>query len=146
MPRLTIIRGLPGAGKSTAARMLAAKTGAIMLEPDMMCVTDGHYIYSPATYGRAKTVVMDMLRNAARMNADVIYCDCLPKRDDVSRVSEEYLKNCFWENVNVEVKTIHVSAMESRTWNIHGVRNDDIEEMDRDWENVPGEEFWERRN
>lgn len=33
-PTLTLIRGLPGSGKSHVAHLLAASTGALLLEPD----------------------------------------------------------------------------------------------------------------
>ena len=40
-PILTIVRGLPGSGKSTYARKLAAETGCTLIEPDALLVKDG---------------------------------------------------------------------------------------------------------
>ena len=40
-PILTIVRGLPGSGKSTYARKLAAETGCTLIEPDALLVKGG---------------------------------------------------------------------------------------------------------
>ena len=53
MSKLTIFRGLPGSGKTTMARKLAAQTGAILIEPDELLIENGVYRYTPERYREA---------------------------------------------------------------------------------------------
>lgn len=50
---LTIIRGLPGAGKSTLAHKLAQATGAEHIEADQYFMHAGEYIYDGMKIGAA---------------------------------------------------------------------------------------------
>jgi predicted ABC-type ATPase len=50
---LTIVRGLPGSGKSTFARMLAHATGAAHFEADMFFEVDGVYVWDGMRIGDA---------------------------------------------------------------------------------------------
>lgn len=43
MQLLTLIRGLPGSGKSTMAKFIAGDTDAVHLEADMYFIKDGEY-------------------------------------------------------------------------------------------------------
>ena len=49
-PTITIIRGLPGSGKTQLGRRLAKKTGSLLIEPDMFLIRAGAYNYDPVQY------------------------------------------------------------------------------------------------
>lgn len=53
MSRLTIIRGLPGSGKSTFAERLAEKEHAIHIEADMFHMREGKYCFDRENVARA---------------------------------------------------------------------------------------------
>ena len=95
MSQLVIFRGLPGAGKSTAARDYQAKTGAILIEPDALCVSEGEYHWTPERWAAAvelAAVTIEMLtggefdREGAAMRPDIIYADVLPTAAEIQAV------------------------------------------------------------
>lgn len=131
MPTLTIIRGLPGSGKSTLARKIAADTGAIHIEPDMFCMQEGAYNYTPERYAKAfdnARVIISQL--AYNMECDIIFADVLPQTGQVD--SFRYL---IPSNYKIVVQDLHISKEESLQRNKHNVRPEDIERMSAAWQN-----------
>jgi len=53
LKKLTIVRGLPGSGKSTVARKLRWELGHDHFEADMFFVTDGKYTFDAALCSEA---------------------------------------------------------------------------------------------
>ena len=47
MPKLTIIRGIPGSGKTTLAKKVQEGSGAFHLETDMLTIVDDKYDFDP---------------------------------------------------------------------------------------------------
>lgn len=134
-PYLTIIRGLPGSGKSTRARKYAADSGALLVEPDMFVTRHGEYCYTEADFKKAVKYAKDALVLAARMEADVIYADVLPTRQDVKDVILCY--RCFCGCTGgpiVNVIDMSCDTQTSLARNRHGVRREDIEAMAAAWE------------
>ena len=137
--KLTIIRGLPGSGKSTLGRRLAEESGSIFIEPDMFCVNKGIYRYTPNRYEAAVRQSLDFLRKA---NCDVVYADVLPTRADVMRVFNSY----FWCQTDKAVEhefrliALRISVEEALAKNIHHVNEYDLRRMASSWENCIGEE------
>ena len=125
---VTIIRGLPGSGKSTMARELAEKTGAILIEPDQMLIEDGEYRYSPARYKAAVErcrMMLDMISGGqydgvgANLRPDIIYCDVLPTVREVTAILES-INGPF----RLEMYTMHADLPDCR--NIHNVDPKDL--------------------
>jgi predicted kinase len=54
--RLTLMCGLPGAGKTTEARAIESVTGAVRLSPDEWMVALGNDLWDPDARGRVETL------------------------------------------------------------------------------------------
>ncbi len=135
-PFLTIIRGLPGMGKSTRARKYAEESGALLIEPDMFLTRHGEYSYSEIEFKYAVARAKHVLAEAARAGADAIYADVLPTRRDVRDVIVCYKAFCYVEDgpiVNV-IEMGPVDAALSFQRNRHGVKREDVERMALEWE------------
>lgn len=136
-PVLTIVRGLPGSGKSAYARELAAKTGAMLIEPDALLVRGGVYRYTPERYIMACDTAGSLAWHLGQKGIDMIYADVLPTKDDVLKV-----RNTAWDKVmptdKRHVIVVHdmplLTVEESMARNRHAVRRKDIERMAAKWE------------
>lgn len=135
---LTIIRGLPGSGKSTLGRRLAAEQNALFIEPDMLMYQNGEYKYDPASYSAAVGSTHLMLREffVRTPQAHAIFADVLPRKIDVYHLIQ-YLNNQRFVKV---IDQPLLSVEESMRRNIHRVRREDIERMATLWEP------WEKNN
>ena len=91
---LTIIRGLPGSGKSTLGRRLAAEQNALFIEPDMLMYQNGEYKYNQDAYSVAVGSTYLVLREFFAYNpqAHAIFADVLPRKIDVQHLIQ-YLHN-----------------------------------------------------
>ena len=137
--KLTIVRGLPGSGKSTYGRKLAQMSGAIFIEPDMFCIHSGNYLYTAQRYEEATRRALHLLHNA---QCDCIYADVLPTLADVTRVYNSFFFGSYgcgsWEELRII--TMKLTVEESLARNIHHVAEDDIRRMAARWEPAMKEE------
>ena len=145
-PILTIVRGLPGSGKTTYARKLAAETGCTLIEPDALLVKDGVYRYNQGLFNVACDFSLELLQKIGEAGADVIYADVLAARAYVRDVIHAYRNGNRRSFSHSETAyTIRVIDMplltvdESMARNKHGVRREDIERMAREWEPWEGQ-------
>ena len=119
-----LIRGLPGAGKSTLAKALAAAHGYIHDEADQFLVVDGRYQHAPA---RVPSAHIECLATA---------------RAALGRGQRVELANTFakiWElRPYIELGT-HFAVFVARVrWrNEHGVPDEKIAVMRTRWEPLP---------
>ena len=137
--KLTIIRGLPGSGKSTLGRMLARQSGSIFIEPDMFCIHGGDYHYTAKQYEDATRRALHLLHNA---QCDCIYADVLPTMDDVMRVYNSFFFGSYGQGTADELRiiTLKITVEESLAKNVHHVAECDIRQMAAKWEPVLSEE------
>lgn len=146
MAHLTIIRGLPGSGKSHLARNLAGRN-TLIIEPDMFCMHDDEYVWTPGKFAIAKLAAKAVTHMAAKCFSDLIYADVLPTKQDVYDVILNYAMAGGtwmggWEDgrePKIEVYTINITPAESGAKNAHRCRQSDIEKMHAAWEPFPGE-------
>ena len=135
MGHLTIIRGLPGGGKSRLGHRLAEESGALFLEPDQLLTCSGRYCYTPAEFGRATAIALDIARRVASLGCDLVYADVLPRRADVARVA----KACGVAPEDAFVVVCTVWPEESIARNRHSVDLRDILLMAAAWQEWPGQ-------
>ena len=110
MSRLQLIRGLPGSGKST----LASKYKHIMIiEPDMLCVTNGIYDWTPEKERRNRAAVIAFADAMMKNDIDVVVSSVMPTLCDGSllkglldaakknNVSQVYIHDCIGDYGNI---------------------------------------------
>lgn len=137
MSKLTIIRGLPGSGKTWHAQDIQETFGTIIIEPDALLVQDNKYRYTAERYAEAKKRCMEMVQTCALMGADVIYADVLPTVADIEEVISAYCAG--WAKPEIAViDQPRISTDESFRYNEHDVRREDIERMAATWEDYNG--------
>lgn len=132
-PTITIIRGLPGSGKSLLARKLASESNTIHIEPDMLCQSGGKYNFDQESYAHYEAISQSLIWDICfHTSADVIYCDVLPTRKDVQQV----LSNVP-DYYAVKVIDMRISPEESLRRNRHNVNKADIARFAESWEDWP---------
>lgn len=134
---ITVIRGLPGSGKSSYAHELAKQTGAIIIEPDMFVTVDGAYRYDAARWSKARHLARQVMRMiATTQESDIIFADVLPTRQEVA----DMLKDIGQYVQGLRYRVIDMTEIDlewSMRLNRHNVRKADIERMIKLWESWP---------
>ena len=72
MARLYVMIGLPGAGKTTLARQIAAQEPTLLLSPDLWMTRLGLDGYDPRARDCVKALQVDMADQALRVGASVV--------------------------------------------------------------------------
>lgn len=70
--QVVIVRGLPGAGKSTLAREIAKSCGYMHVENDMFFVTDGVYVHDRSKLSEAQRWCFQAARDAVLAGRKVV--------------------------------------------------------------------------
>ena len=134
---ITVIRGLPGSGKSSYAQELAKQTGAILIEPDAFVTVDGKYRYDPARWGKARYLARQIMRLiATTQESDIIYADVQPTRREVADMLRDigpYVPGLRYRVIDM----LPIDLEWSMKLNRHNVRRADIERMIELWEPWP---------
>lgn len=125
LPKLVIIRGLPGSGKSTFAKTL---TDHIHVESDMYFMRKGKYCFSATDVPAAHAWCLSEIKKNLDKGNDVV-------------VSNTFV--CLWEmecykklGYPYSIKTA-IASFENK----HGASRELIERMRAKWENTPDETF-----
>lgn len=124
--RLTIVRGLPGSGKSTFAKSL----NVFHVEMDMFCMIDGRYKFDKNKIQERANQCLEAVRCALSCGIDVV-------------VSNTFSR--FWE-MEEYIELAHTYSAELQVWcmtenfgNVHNVPEETIQNMKDRWESYPGE-------
>ena len=125
MPKLTLIRGLPGSGKSTMARKIAADTGALHIEADMW--VDYSQPYTPEAAKRAHAICQAQARHALVYGGSVVVSNTFTQQWEM----QPYLDMARKHGVQVEIITATGDY-----GSIHNVPAEAIQAMRERWEEV----------
>lgn len=122
---LTLVRGLPGAGKSTYARSL----GCLHLEQDQFLVQGGKYEWSPGNMQGAVQYCQNMAQEAMAHGCDLVVSNTFTRAWEMQPYLD--LAGMFaYDVVLVEVRGDFGS--------IHDVPPDTMKKMRDRWEHIPG--------
>ena len=121
--QVVIIRGLPGSGKSTIAKLLS---GYEHFEADQFFYSeDGRYDYDPTKVKEAHADCNRRVREALTQGKNVVISNTFTRIFEF----EPYLKMC--KEFNIEPNIIEARG---RFNNIHGVSEETILKMKSRWE------------
>lgn len=129
MSKLTLIRGIPGSGKSTYAKN---NYQCCILENDMFQIVDGKYVWSPEGTRRAIDQVMALTDQILSSGADVVVANTFTK----VRFVEAYKRIADRHGADIEVIRCTGSFK-----NVHNVPQQILENMRDNFENWPGEKM-----
>ena len=110
--------------------------GIMLIEPDMLLMTEGRYCYTERGYRLACSKSRHCLFTVGCSHADVIYADVLPAKRDIE-ILIEFVRESGYD-YQVKVFTLEITPEESKKRNVHDVRHEDIDRMVREWEDWPG--------
>ena len=113
-PCVQIVRGLPGAGKSTLAR----KFDCLHLELDQRVTSGRTYRWSPKANAVAKQWLSDNVLREMRNRIDLVVAGVMPRHDGAMG---EIFAEAFADGYEVFVK-----SLPCRFDNVHGVRDRDM--------------------
>jgi len=128
MAKLTLVRGLPGSGKSTYARKLGLENH---FEADMFFEKDGEYKFDPSKIKDAHEWCQSQTRAALKKGESVVVSNTFTQHWEL----KPYLDMA--KELGAEVKVIR---MTTDFGNIHGVPEAVINNMKERFEDFPGEE------
>ena len=125
---LTIIRGIPGSGKSTYATYLNGEH----VESDMYFLKEGKYKFDGSKIKAAHQWCRNTVQKLLAEGTDVVVSNTFTQLWEM----KAYLDMA--KNFNVPVKVIKVIG---NFQNIHGVPDHVLEKMKARWQDYPGEEI-----
>ena len=129
MAKLFIVRGLPGSGKSTFAKLLLSQGVAQEhVEADMFRYnTEGDYIFDPKDNPRVHEECRVAVGISLFEKKDVVVSNTFVKKWEM----EPYLRLAALFEAEVVIM-----KMENRLENIHNVPQEIVNRMEKGWEDV----------
>ena len=126
---LTLIRGLPGSGKSTMAKLMAANH----VETDMWFVVDGVYKFKRDELQMAHEWCQNQVAGYMNQDKNVVVSNTFTQHWEM----EPYLR--LAEDYDYDVTVIRCNA---DFGSIHNVPEKAIQAMRERFEDFPGEHIW----
>jgi uridine kinase len=136
MGRITLIRGLPGSGKSTMAKKILTKAGQSPdeghFEADMYFIMkDGEYHFNPALIKNAHAWCQAATREYIKTQIDYMTDDVVVSNTFVKR----WEMQPYLDMANEFNLTSLVLVADGNYQNVHNVPQEVIERMRLNWEN-----------
>lgn len=126
---LILIRGLPGAGKSTLAQHLSTELGYRHFEADMFFIDEqGKYTFDPNRLSDAHHWCQGETQIALKRGERVIVSNTFVEKWEI----EPYVKMARQVGKNIEIVEVNGGFT-----SIHGVPQTTIREMQRKWYSIP---------
>ena len=122
--QLVLFRGLPGAGKSTKARVLK-EIGYKHFEADMFFEVDGVYRYNPSRIRYAHDWCKLMTRHALGLGERVVVSNTFTTRSEI----QPYLE--------MGAESIRIVEADGSWENVHNVPTEVVRKMASRWERLP---------
>lgn len=125
MQKLTLIRGLPGSGKSTMARKIALETGALHVEADMW--VDYSRPYTTEAARMAHAICQEQAHKSIHYGRDTVVSNTFTRQWEM----QPYLDMAERTGAQVEIITATGDY-----GSIHDVPDEVIQAMRERWEEV----------
>jgi len=131
---MTIMRGLPGSGKSTKAKKIAAETGAIIVSADNFFVGhDGVYRFEPSRIGDAHASCYEGAVNAVTRGNSVIVDNTNTQKWEF----QKYVELSIATGMVINIVTVYDGGLSDEALarrNTHDVPVEAIARMRARWE------------
>lgn len=128
MKELIILRGLPGSGKSTFAKLLANHKNSIVIENDEYMYEDGIYDWKPSKVKLAAKNTNEKLHKALNQNVELIVISNVNARN-----SDFYGYIELGKNKGYKVTTLIVeNYFDGKS--IHGVNDETLDRMESNFQ------------
>ena len=131
--KLRIIRGLPGAGKSTYAKKIALEHGVLSIEADQFFIRDGRYQFDGTQVRTAHQWCQNTCKNALEQGMDIIVSNTFTTHKEL----QPYLD--FAKRFKADVEVTHVKGEFSSQ---HGVPEQTLQAMRQRWQPYDGEQLY----
>lgn len=137
MPTLTLIRGLPGSGKSTYAKEILNKSPQARWKEirffesdDFFTKSDGSYKFDNKLIGHAHQWCFQSTLKALNQNYDVVVANTFTTSWEMRRYVfevKDYIANL----------TINIIELKTSFGSIHNVPQETLDKMAQRWEDIP---------
>ena len=124
---LTLIRGLPGSGKSTYAKSL----NVLHLEDDHFCMQGGEYKWSKDTRLLHRDHLFSLTSHSMMFDMDVVVAGVFVRKAEIEKYKKLAVSYFF------RFKVIRILGVYGK--DIHNVNPFHIEKMKAYWEDYPSE-------